>query len=378
MKKTNVATSNPMAKHSNAVIEALPLASEIYASLPYVKFLPEATPEIHQEFLQASGEIEYRPTNNYMFQALFQENIEALTNLVCSVLHWPRESVKSIKITNPITLGKYIENKTFILDIKIIMNDDTVVNLEMQLNNYNNWPERSLGYLCRNFDNLNKGNNYTTVKSAIHIGFLDFTLFPNLPEFHATYKIQNIKNHNIYTDKFILHVIELNSINLATKEDRDYNIDKWASFFKAKTWEDIHMLVKDNPTLQSAAETLYQLNMNDQLRETCERFVYAEAEKNALNEMNTELKQLNAELKQTHDELTKNNAELEQSNAELEQSNAELEQSNAELEQSNAELEQSNAELEKNNSELEKVLADKDAEIASLKARLALHDTSDK
>jgi len=357
MKKSKFVTTHPVTAHSNAIIETLPCAKEIFTSQPYVKFLPEATPEIRQQFLQASGEIAYCPTNNYMFQALFQENTEALTNLVCSVLHWSHNHVKSIQITNPITLGKYIENKTFILDIKILMNDDTIINLEMQLNNYNNWPERSLGYLCRNFDNLNKGNNYTTVKSAIHIGFLNFTLFPNLPEFHATYKIQNIKNHNIYTDKFILHVIELNSIDLATKEDCDYEIDKWASFFKAKTWEDIRMLINENPALQSAGETLYQLNMNDQLRETCERFVYAEAEKNALNEMNTELKQLNAELKQTHAALTKSNAELEQSNAQLEQSNAQLEQSNAQLEQE---------------------IADKDVEIARLKALLASRDNSDK
>ena len=86
------------------------------------------------------------------------------------------------------------------------------------------------------------------IKVAIHIGFLNFTLFPHAPEFHAIYKMQNVKNHNIYTEKFMLHVIESNSIKLATEEDHNYEIDKWASLFKAKTWEDIHMLVNDNPT----------------------------------------------------------------------------------------------------------------------------------
>lgn len=275
----------------------------ITAPLPYRKYLPEATTETHRQFLLATGKVDYNPTNNYMFQALFQENTEALTNLICSILHWPRSKVKSLEITNPIILGKYIENKTFILDIKVLLNDNTIVNLEMQLNNYNNWPERSLGYLCRNFDNLNKGDDYSNTKAAIHIGFLDFTLFPYLPEFHATYKIQNIKNHNIYTDKFMLHVIELNNINLATEEDHNYEIDKWASFFKAKTWEDIHMIMKDNPTLQSAAETLYQLNMDEQFRETCDRFIRAEAEKNALH-------RIKAELTQANEALTAENAEL--------------------------------------------------------------------
>ena len=238
-----------------------------------------------------------------MFQGLFQEDTEALTNLICATLHWSRSKIKSIEITNPIILGQYIEGKTFILDIKVLLNDNTIINLEMQLNNYQNWPERSLSYLCRNFDNLNKGSDYTDVKTAIHIGFLDFTLFLHHPEFHATYKMQNIKNHNIYSDKFILHVIELNSIHMATEEDRNYEIDKWASLFKATTWEDIRMLSNDNPTLESAAETLYQLNMDEQLRETCERFYKAEARERGFKNNIARLTKENEELTRTNEEL---------------------------------------------------------------------------
>ena len=307
----------------NNMLEHINNATIIHSPCSYKKYLPEATPETHKQFLQASGVIAYKPTNNYMFQGLFQEDTESLTNLICATLHWPRSIVKSIEITNPIVLGQYIENKTFILDIKVLLNDDTIVNLEMQLNNYKNWPERSLSYLCRNFDNLNKGSDYTNVKTAIHIGFLDFTLFPQHPEFHSIYKMQNIKNHNIYTDKFMLHVIELNSINLATEEDHNYEIDKWASLFKSKTWEDIRMLTNDNPTLQTAAETLYRLNMDERFRETCERFAQAEIEHNSAIQRNITLTQINESL----------SGEIADKNAQI---------------------------------------ADKDAQIAELKARLAL------
>ena len=91
-------------------------------------------------------------------------------------------------------------------------------------------------------------------------------------------------------------MIELNSINLATEEDRNYEIDKWTSLFKATTWEDIRMVIYDNPTLQSAAETLYQINMNEQFREACDRFIRAEAEHNALLRINAELTKENATL----------------------------------------------------------------------------------
>ena len=110
--------------------------------------------KLREELQHATGEIKYGGTNNYMFQAFLQENNEALRNLICSVLHLDPSSVVSIEITNPILLGKFIENKTFILDIKALMNNQTVINLEMQIEDQHNWPERSLTYLCRMFHHL--------------------------------------------------------------------------------------------------------------------------------------------------------------------------------------------------------------------------------
>ena len=274
-------------------------------------------------------------------------------------------------IYNPIVLGKYIKDKTFILDIKVLLNDDTIINLEMQLNDYGNWPERSLGYLCRNFDNLNKGDNYINTKAAIHIGFLNFTLFPHTPEFHAIYKMQNVKYHNVYTDKFMLHVIELNNVELATEEDHAYGIDKWASFFKAKTWEDLRMIIDNNPALQSAAETLYQLNMDEQFRETCDRFIRAEAEKNALH-------RIKAELTQANEALTAENADkdcmIAEKDAEIAAKDAKIADKDIEIADKDAEIANKNAEIADKDAEI----ANKDAEIAELKARLALHEkTSD-
>ena len=251
-------------------------AMEISAPLPYVKFLAEPTEKLREELQHATGEIKYGGTNNYMFQAFLQENNEALRNLICSVLHLDPSSVVSIEITNPILLGKFIENKTFILDIKALMNNQTVINLEMQIEDQHNWPERSLGYLCRSFDNLNTGDEYRTVKPAIHIGFLDFHLFKDAPEFHAVYQLLNMKNMHAYTDKFSLHVIDLKHIDLATEEDKAYQTDVWAAFFKAKTWEEMRMLAEKKPGLQSSVETLYQLNCDEQIRETLDRFVRAQ------------------------------------------------------------------------------------------------------
>ena len=218
---------------------------------------------------QAIGKIDYTFTNNYMFHIILQENELVLKGLISSLLHLPFEDISSVIIKNPIIPGTAIDMKEFILDLYITLNNNTELNLEMQVNNLFNWPDRSLSYLCRTFDNLCRGQDYHLTKPAIHIGILDFTLFPDTPEFYATYKLLNVKNHHIFNDKFILSVLSLKEIEKATEEDKEWGLDTWAKFFAAKTWRDIKMIAKNNKILTSASKSLYEYNSDWLIREQC-------------------------------------------------------------------------------------------------------------
>lgn len=219
-------------------------------------------------YLEASGIIRYNMTNDYMFRYILQKNQKVLKGLICSLLHLKPHQIRSIEILNPINLAGDVSGKDFILDINILLNNQKRINLEMQVINYHNWPERSLSYLCRSFDQLSSGKDYQEVLPVFHIVFLDFTLFPDFPEFYATYMMQNIKNHHVYSDKFILSVIDLNQIELATEEDRDCGLAHWARIFKAQTWEELKMLAKDNEFIQEAA-SLYKANADEIIRQKC-------------------------------------------------------------------------------------------------------------
>ena len=220
-------------------------------------------------YLSATGKIEYNMTNNYMFRYILQQNEKVLKGLVSALLHLNPEDIKTIEIKNPIDLSGDVTGKEFILDIKIMLNDDTLINLEMQVLNEHNWPERSLSYLCRAYDQLYRGQKYEEALPVVHIGFLDFTLHPSNPEFYATYKMLNIKNHLVYSDKFRLSVVNLKCIELATEEDKAYKIDYWARIFKAEAWEEIRMLAKENEYLQEAANSLYVANADEIVRQQC-------------------------------------------------------------------------------------------------------------
>ena len=220
-------------------------------------------------FMEATGVIRYKMTNNYMFRFILQKNKKVLTGLICSLLHLEENEIRKIEITNPINLAGEVVGKEFILDIHVMMNDNTLINLEMQVGNEYNWPERSISYACRGFDNLQKGQEYEDVLPMIHIGFLDYTPFKEYPEFYSKYVLTNVKNYHVYSDKFDLRVVNLKRIDLATEEDRAHKIDYWARLFKAETWEELKMLAGDNEYLQEAAESLYVANADEIVRQQC-------------------------------------------------------------------------------------------------------------
>ncbi len=218
----------------------------------------------------ASGKIPYNMTNDYMFRAVLQKNAKVLAGLVGSLLHLDPETL-DVEIANPIILGESIDDKTFVLDVEVTVNKKTHLDLEMQVINYGNWKECALSYLCRSFDSLTRGSNYIDLAPAVHIGFIDFSLFGDAPEFYATYKMKNVKNHRIYTDKMWLSVVELNSIELATEEDRLHKIDQWAKLFKAKTWEELKAMATTDQYMESAVNTMYELSADRMVKEQCRR-----------------------------------------------------------------------------------------------------------
>lgn len=304
---------------------------------------------------KASGPLPYSLTNDYLFRALLQENNMVLKGLICSLMHISPGQIHSVFIENPIELGDSMTEKTFFLDVKVLMNNSTVINLEMQVLNIGNWPERSLSYLYRSFDQLYKGQDYAETKPVVHIGILDFTLFPQHPEFYATYKLMNVRKHTIYSDKFRLSVLDLKHIHLATMQDKRYQIHCWAKLFKATTWEEIKMLTEKNEFISEAAETLYKLTANDQIRRQCEdREEYYRIQRTVARDQQRALEQ------------------LEHTRSELADTVSELAGTKSELADATSELADTKSELAGTKSEL----ADAQKQIAELQSRLAALENS--
>ena len=117
--------------------------------------------------LPEHGKLTIPMANDYLFRALLPPNNKVITDLIASLLHLFPSEITSVEITNPIVLGESTNDKTFFLDIRVDLNQNTLINLEMQVINEHNWPERSLSCLCREFDQLSTSQSYKSVKPVI-------------------------------------------------------------------------------------------------------------------------------------------------------------------------------------------------------------------
>ena len=217
-----------------------------------------------------TGEIRYTLRNDYMFKAVLQKNKRALTGLLSALLSMPAEKIVDIEIMNPIELGETIDDKTCILDIKLILNNNKIINIELQVTKYEFWIERSLIYLCRAFDNLSVGEDYGNVLPTYHIGILDFWLPGKTKEFYSEYVLMNKKNHEIYSDKLGVNVLNLKAVDddSVTKEPEE--LYEWAKLFKATTWEEIRMLAEKNEYIADTVVTLRKLTADEKIRMQCQ------------------------------------------------------------------------------------------------------------
>lgn len=194
----------------------------------------------------------------------------------------------------------------------------------MQLLNKHDWNERSLLYLCRVFSNVESGDEYYEVAPATHIGFLNFTISPDNPQFYSTYKLLDTKNHHLYSDKFALCVVDLTQTDIATDEDKAYQIDRWAKLFKANTWEELRMLANDNKYMEEAAKTLFNCNIDPKICKQCQDWEFEQK----LRKMDERYKE---KLKQENIKLEDDKAKLEDDKAKLIADKSQLADENARL-----------------------------------------------
>ena len=106
-------------------------------------------------------------TNDYIFKRIFayEGNESILKDLLEAIL---KIDIQKIQIKNPEIVPFTKEEKRGLLDIKVSLDNGTIIDIEMQMKNEKNTEERSTMYLGKMIsEQLQSGEEYNLLKKSI-------------------------------------------------------------------------------------------------------------------------------------------------------------------------------------------------------------------
>ena len=206
-----------------------------------------------------------KPKIDFAFKEIMMDE-KARIGFLAAVLHLDPEDVRETQILNPYLRKVHEDDKLGILDVRILMNDDTVIDVEIQLSELLVWPDRSLFYAAKMYaDQIELGQKYDVLKKCVSISILDFNLFKEEPGFYSCFHIREDTRGFLYTDKMEFHVIELPKLPLELQEGCT-GLELWAKFINAERKEEFDMLAEKDPYIDSAYQQLQVISQDKQKR----------------------------------------------------------------------------------------------------------------
>ena len=174
---------------------------------------------------------------DFSFKHLFLNEI-VRRYFISDALGIPLEDIRSVRLTNTFLWKRYRRQKQGILDVVIELNNDSKVNIELQIEMLSYWDRRSLFYLSKLFtEGLLSGQKYSKLKRCICISILGFNLNEH-PDYHRIYRLRD-ETGDEFSGMLEIHVVELNKTLSGTNR-----MDDWIRLFNAKTEEELEMWKK--------------------------------------------------------------------------------------------------------------------------------------
>ena len=180
--------------------------------------------------------LKYTLKNDVLFKMMFVQYPGLLQRLVAELLSIRHESIKDFEVRNPEMPPEVIGDKFCRLDINMTV-DGQRVDLELQVRDEKDYPERSLYYWAREYSTaLGESEEYASLPRTIIISIVAFPLF-DCKEFHSEFRLLEVTRHTPLTDRQVLHYFELPKLPKGLNADDELKL--WLSLFKADTEEEI-------------------------------------------------------------------------------------------------------------------------------------------
>jgi len=208
------------------------------------------------------------PTNDICFEKLMA-NPKVRKGLIAALMGVEPCKIKSSTVLNPKTERYSKDDKYGILDVKVELDDGTLINIEMQVERYDYWDRRVLFYMGKTFTSqLKTGNDYNKLKKCIHASILNFTYFSDDKKCYRKIALCDVDTGKVYSDMLELHIMELKKLVYNT--DNNEPIIRWMKFFNGKTRKEFEDMANIDEYIREAYEELVNLSADGLTREEYE------------------------------------------------------------------------------------------------------------
>ena len=208
----------------------------------------------------------YNLKNDIIFKAFFSRkgNEEFLIDFLNALL---KIDIKEIKIRDEVSLEQLsILEKGGRLDLQAILNNDTIVNIELQIANYFNIKERTTYYCSKVLSQETlRGTDYKDIQQIIMVNILDYELF-DFDEYISESKIV-LDKHREYEalNGIKWYFIELPKFR-RSHPNMDEKINQWLAFIDDYDRGLVKMAEEKNKTIEKAKVEFGYLTGNDAVR----------------------------------------------------------------------------------------------------------------
>ena len=191
--------------------------------------------------------------NDYIFKKIFSKkgNESILKDFLIGILNIPIEKVET---KAEVSLEKQLEeNKLGRLDIIAVLNDDTIVNIEVQILNKYNFIDRTMYYWSGMYYNeLKGGEDYRASKKTITINILDYEIFEEGP-YHEIARIKRDYQNKVLTEKMEIHFIQIPKF-IKEKSGVKTKLEQWMQFISQKDEKGVQIAMEENKEIKRANE----------------------------------------------------------------------------------------------------------------------------
>ena len=209
--------------------------------------------------------LKYTFKNDTLFKVLFVKHPNLLKKLVAELLGINLESIGQFEITNPEMPPENLGDKFCRLDINMTV-DGQRVDLEIQVEDEGDYPERVLYYWAREYSTaLPAGQGYSMLPRTVHISIVNFPMF-DCAEFHSEYASLEVTRHTPLTDRMNIHIFELPK--LPPSVNKNNRLELWLSLFRAETEEELNNIESlEVPEMEQAITAYRSITVTPEFRE---------------------------------------------------------------------------------------------------------------